>query len=131
MFLRIEGISLKSVNVRQLKNNPSESLRMAEEGPVVVLNRDTPEGLLISMRDSSMASVEDVRVVVATALFRDGALPLARAARVSGMPIEAFMEHVSRRGIPVVSGDAATVDEDLKTMSEWLSNARSSRARAR
>ncbi|MSP98199.1 MAG: prevent-host-death protein, partial [Betaproteobacteria bacterium] len=34
---------MKTVNIRQLKNNPSDALRMAREAPVVVMNRDHPE----------------------------------------------------------------------------------------
>ena len=122
---------MKAVNVRQLKNNPSESLRMARDGPVVVLNRDTPESLLISINDRSMSSVKNLRVVLATALYRDAALSLARAARVSGIPLEEFMAHVSARGIPVLTGDAAIVNQDLEAVSQWLGQFRSSQTRAR
>ena len=40
---------MKSVNVRQLKNNPSEALRSAREHPVIVMNRNQPEALLVHL----------------------------------------------------------------------------------
>ena len=116
---------MKAVNVRQLKNNPSESLRMAREEPVVVLNRDTPEGLLVSLEGTTFGSLDDLRVVLATALFRDRALPLARAARVAGMPLEVFMEHVSGLGLPVLVGDAESVDRDVGALSRWMTRRQS------
>jgi hypothetical protein len=42
---------MKSVNVRQLKNNPSDALRMARKAPLVIMNRDHPEALLFHLDD--------------------------------------------------------------------------------
>ena len=122
---------MKAVNVRELKNNPSESLRMAREGPVVVLNRDTPEGLLVSLNDVSLGAVEDFRVLVAIALLRDRALPLARAARVAGISLENFMEQASREGVPVLAGTAESVETDVKTATKWMTKHRSSPTQGR
>lgn len=116
---------MKAVNVRELKNNPSESLRMAREGPVVVLNRDTPEGLLISLHDMSLGVSEDFRVLVAIALFRDRALPLGRAARVAGISLENFMEQASREGVPVLTGTVQTVESDVEVATKWMTKPRS------
>lgn len=117
---------MKAVNVRELKNNPSESLRMAREGPVVVLNRDTPEGLLISLSNVNPGAEEDVRVLLAIALLRDRALPLARAARVAGVSLEDFMEQASRAGVPVLAGTAESVETDVKAATKWMTKHRSS-----
>ena len=38
---------MHAVQVGELKNNPSEALRHAEEGVVVVMNRDHPSALLL------------------------------------------------------------------------------------
>ena len=122
---------MKAVNVRELKNNPSESLRMAREGPVVVLNRDTPEGLLVSLHGLSLGASEDVRVLVAIALFRDRALPLARAARVAGVSLENFMEQASRAGVPVLVGTAESVATDVKAATKWMTKHRSSPTQGR
>lgn len=40
---------MRTVSVRELKSNPSEALRDAREGPVLVLNRGLPEALVISV----------------------------------------------------------------------------------
>lgn len=122
---------MKAVNVRQLKNNPSSALRMAREQPVVVMNRDHPEALLVHLDDEKLLGAPGVRTALATALFRSESLSLTRAARLAAMPLAEFMQHVSALGIPVLRGSAASVREDAKSLDAWLRTHRSSRTRAR
>jgi predicted HTH domain antitoxin len=111
---------MKSVNVRQLKNNPSEALRMARKHPVVVMNRDQPEALLMHLNDEKMLAEPGVRVALATALYKAESLSLGRAAKLARMVLVEFMQHVSRLGIPVVRGTAATVRQDANNLKAWL-----------
>jgi predicted HTH domain antitoxin len=110
---------MKIVNIRELKNNPSEALRMAKREVVVVMNRDKPDALLLHLDDARM-SLPGVKLALATALFRDGNLPVGRAARIAESTTVEFMQHLSRFGIPVVSGTKADVDADLATLDAWL-----------
>jgi predicted HTH domain antitoxin len=57
---------------------------------------------------------------MATALFRDGELSLARAARVAQMETSAFSSHLSRLGIPVIRLSEAETNADLDTLEQWL-----------
>jgi antitoxin (DNA-binding transcriptional repressor) of toxin-antitoxin stability system len=82
---------VKSVNVRELKNNPSEALRLAREGVVVVLNRDKPDAVLVHLDDEKLLGMPGVRLALATALFRDGNLALGRAARLAGLVTSVFV----------------------------------------
>lgn len=111
---------MKAVNVRQLKNNPSEALRLAREDVVVVMNRDEPEAVLVHLDEEGMLGETGVRAALAVSLYRDGGLPLGRAARLAGMPMAAFMQHLSRRGVAIIRGDAATLREDRETLDAWL-----------
>ena len=110
---------MKAVNVRQLKNNPSEALREARKHPVVVLNRDRAEALLVHLSDETMLSEPGVRRALATSLYRDESLSLGQSARLAGLPVAEFIQHVSRLGIPVVRGSAATVQEDAEAIEDW------------
>lgn len=110
---------MKSVNVRQLKNNPSEALREARRHPVVVLHGDRPEALLVHLSDDSLLAEPGVRRAMATALYREQNLSLGQAARLAGIPIAEFLQHVSRLGIPVVRGTAAGVADDARTIATW------------
>ena len=111
---------MKAVNVRQLKNNPSDALRMAREHPVVVMNRDQPEALLVHLDDEALLSGAGMRAALATALFKEESLSLGRAAKFAGMAIAEFMQHVSRLGIPIVRGTKESVRKDVKTLEAWL-----------
>lgn len=113
---------MESVNVSGLKNNPTEALRKAQDDLVVVMNRDRPDALMVGLASTGALDVKGVRAALATALFRDGHLSLARAARVAQMPMPAFMAHVSRLGIPVVELSAREAERDMDTLDQWLAS---------
>ena len=110
---------MKAFSVRELKNNPSVALRAAREHPVIVLNRHRPEAVLIHLDDESLLSEPGVRCALATALYRDCSLSLGQAARFSGLGMAAFIQHLSKLGIPVVRGSAATINEDAEAIHAW------------
>ena len=112
---------MKTVSVRQLKNNPSVALREARERPVMVLNRHRPEALLVHLDEDSLLTEPGIRLALATALFREQSLSLGQAARFSGAAPAEFIRHVSRLGIPVVRGTAATVHEDTEAIRPFSS----------
>ena len=107
---------MKTVNVRQLKNNPSDALRMAREAPVVVMNRDHPEAVLFHLDDEGLLGEPGVRLAIATTLYRSDSVSLGRGAKIAGVALVEFMQHVSRHGIAVVKGDAKTVREDIRNL---------------
>ncbi len=102
---------MKAVTVRELGNDPSTVLREARTDPVIVLGRDRPEAVLIHLSDDSLLGEQGIRLAIATALYRSESVSLGRAAEISRLPVADFMQHVSRLGIPVVRGDAATLRE--------------------
>jgi len=57
---------------------------------------------------------------LATALFRDGHLSLVRSAKLAGMGVPDFAQHVSRLGIAIVRLDAKEAARDMDTLDEWL-----------
>ena len=116
---------MKAVSVRALKNNPSAALRAAREHPVMVLNRHQPEAILFHLEDDTLLAEPGIRRALATALYRDQSLSLGQAARFSGLAIAAFIEHLSRLGIPVVRGDADAVREDVDTIGSWRTDSSS------
>ena len=111
---------MQTVNVSSLKNNPSEALRSARNDLVVVMNRDQPDAVMIGLQSGKLLSEPGARAALATALFRDGGLSLARGARMAKMPTADFITHVSRLGIPVITHDAQEVTRDMDTLDQWL-----------
>ncbi len=113
---------MEIVNVSGLKNNPTEALRKAHRDVVLVMNRDRPDALIVGLESTGMLEVKGVRAALATALFRDGHLSLARSARLAEMPLADFIAHLSRVGVPIVSLNAEETGRDLDTLEQWLAS---------
>lgn len=113
---------METVNVSGLKNNPTEALKKSQDDLVVVMNRDRPDALMVGLKSTGALDLAGVRAALATALFRDGHLSLARAARVAQMGMPEFIAHVSRLGIPALQMTAAEAERDLDTLDQWLAS---------
>ena len=113
---------MKTVNVSGLKNNPSEALRQSHEDVVLVMNRNQPDALMVGVKQTKTLDMPGVRTALATALFRDGELSLARSANLAGMPLADFIAHISRLGIAVIDQQADEVEQDLDTLEQWLAS---------
>jgi len=111
---------MKTVNVSGLKNNPSEALRYSHEDLVLVMNRNEPDALIVGVNTSNIIDLPGVRKAMATALFKDGELSLARSAKLAKMALADFIAHISRLGIPVVNQTAEEVVQDMDTLDKWL-----------
>lgn len=109
-----------TVNVSGLKNNPSEALRHAKDDMVLVMNRNQPDALMVGVNQIKALDMPGVRTALATALFKDGELSLARAANLASMTLAVFIGHVSRLGISVISQTDNEVNDDMDTLDEWL-----------
>ena len=114
---------MKTVNVSGLKNNPSEALRMAHDDIVLVMNRNEPDALMIGLKSAKIIGMPGVRKALATALFKEGELSLARSARLADIPLAGFITHISRLGIPVINQTAEEVQDDMDTLEKWLKEA--------
>lgn len=114
---------MKTVNVSGLKNNPSEALRMAHEDMVLVMNRNEPDAVMMGLNSAKIIGMPGVRKALATALFKDGNLSLARSAKLADMPLGNFIAHVSRLGISVIDQTAEEVQADIDTLEQWLNQA--------
>jgi predicted HTH domain antitoxin len=104
---------MQVVNVRQLKSNPSTALRDAKRAPVVVMNRDRPDAVLISIEQ--LAGIPDfahAREALAVALFRERQVSITVAANVAGRSLSEMLRLLSKLGIPVA--DAAQSDLDAE-----------------
>ena len=78
---------------------------------------------MIGLKSAKIIGMPGVRKALATALFKDGDLSLARSAKLADMPLADFIAHVSRLGIPVIDQTADEVREDMDTLEQWLKEA--------
>ena len=77
---------------------------------------------IVAAGEVGLRAVAGARQALATALFRDGHLSLARSARVARIPLPAFITHLSRLGIAVVRLTEAETVRDLDTLDQWLAS---------
>jgi predicted HTH domain antitoxin len=109
-----------AVSVSGLMHNPAQALLQARSGPVVVLNRNNPDAVLIGLEENGLLQAPGVRAALTTALFRDGELSLVRAAHVAEMDVASFIAHIGRLGIAATRLTAAETNADLDTLEQWL-----------
>ena len=89
---------MQTVNIRQLKNNPSTALAAArEDDMVVVMNRDHPQALLIDLKQLGVPDLPAVRVALAVSLFRSGSVSAGFAARVADKPLAEMLTRIQAK----------------------------------
>ena len=112
---------MQTVNIRQLKTNPSTALRSAKDDDmVVVMNRDHPQALLVDLEKLDLPDLGSVRVALAVSLFRSGAISAGFAARAACKPLPEMLTLLSSLGIPLTGGSAAEARDDLDAGRQWL-----------
>jgi predicted HTH domain antitoxin len=112
---------MQTVNVRQLKTNPSVALREAKNDLVVVMNRDQPAAVLVSMEQlGGSINIKQVRLAMAVTLFKQRSLSIGAAAKFAGEPLGTMLSIVSAHGIPVVDYGADELQQEVATAKKWL-----------
>lgn len=115
---------MQTVNIRQLKTNPSTALAVArEEDMVVVMNRDHPQALLVDLEQLGVPDLPAVRVALAVSLFRDGAVSAGFAARMAGKPLPEMLTLLSSLGIPLTGAGKTAAHEtrdEMRRARDWL-----------
>lgn len=108
-----------STNVRDLKKNLSQALRQAEQEPVLVLKGNQPNALILHLKDSLLETEQGLKPALAASLYKDGTLSLGAAAKLSGMVLPDFIQHLADLGIDIVKADETT-DQEVQDLSQWL-----------
>jgi len=115
---------MQSVNIRQLKANPSTALAAARDGEmIVVMNRDTPQALLVDLNQLGVPDLPAVRVALAVALFKSGSISAGFAARVADKPLGDMCTLLSRLGLALTGENKAAADEaraEMLRARDWL-----------
>lgn len=109
-----------STNVRNLKRNPSEALRHAEQEPVLILKGNQPNAVLFNLKRSLDYTGQQLKPALAASLFKDRVMSLGAAAQLSGLSLSEFIEHLAQLDIDLVVADSQTAQE-METLAKWLS----------
>lgn len=115
---------MQTVNIRQLKTNPSTALAAArEDDMVVVMNRDQPQAVLVDLEQLALPDLPAVRVALAVSLFRNGSVSAGFAARMADKPLAEMLTLFSSLGIPLAGEGKAAANEareEMRQARDWL-----------
>ena len=110
---------MHTTNVRELKKNPSLALRLAKEGPVLILKGNEPNAVLMHLDGSLTETEAGMRPALAASLYKSGSMSLGRAAKISRLSLSEFVGHLGSLGIEIVQQDETTHNE-AGDISPWL-----------
>lgn len=103
---------METFSIRDLRERSGELVRQAEAGRLsIVAKHGRPLFLAVPMDEHLLK--EGVAVALAVRLFAEKTLSLGKAAKLAGLPIEAFIKHLSRLGVPAVDYPAGEIDEEV------------------
>ena len=112
---------MQTINIRQLKTNPSPALREARRGMVVVMNRDKPDAVVIGFEQlDGLADFAHVRQAMAVNLFKDRLISLSGAAKLANETIGVMLTRLARLGVPVADYDAPALAAEVIAAQDWL-----------
>lgn len=112
---------MQTINVRQLKSNPSTALREARSDMVVVMNRDKPDAIMIGFEQlDGLADFVHVRQAMAVSLFKDRLISVTSAAKIANEPLATMLTRLARLGIPVADYDAPSLAMEIELGQAWL-----------
>lgn len=94
---------------------------MAKEGPVLILKGNEPDAVLVHLAKSLTDTESGVRPALAASLYRDGCVSLGKAAKISGLSLSEFIDHLGNLGVDVVGADETT-DGETRDLSAWRSS---------
>lgn len=103
---------MQSFSIRDLRERSGELSREVEAGKLSVVTRHG-HPLFVTVPFSEELLSHGVHITLATQLFKEGNLSLGKAAKLAGMSLAEFTEHVSDQNIPIVDFEAEEFDQEM------------------
>lgn len=104
---------MQSFSLSDLKHRGNEFGREAEKGNLALITR-RGRPLFVGIPFTERLLQYGIHAALAESLYQDGTLSLGKAAKLAGVSIAEFSEHLGRMGIPVADYPAAELDDELK-----------------
>jgi prevent-host-death family protein len=106
------GALMESFNIRDLRERTGELVRNAEQGKLAVVAKHGHPLFVAVPLDETLLRC-GLGVALAIKLFQDGTISLGKAAKLSGLPYEAFVEQLASLGIAAVDYAPDQLDGEL------------------
>jgi predicted HTH domain antitoxin len=112
---------MQTINIRQLKTNPSPALKSARTDLVVIMNRDKPESVMVGFEQlDGLADFAHVRQAMAVGLFKDRLISLTGAAHMANESIGVMLTRLARLGVAAADYDAPSLAAEVAGAQAWL-----------
>ena len=99
-------------SVRDLRNHSSRLIKDAEAGHLsIITKRGKPAILAIPFAEQGLCLGVDKDLGLR--LFENGSITLAKAARIAGLSVPAFMDLLARFDIPTVDYSVSEFEEEV------------------
>jgi len=108
---------MQTFTVRELRERSGDLSREAEAGRLALVTRHG-QPLFVSVPFTDELLQAGVHTALAVSLFKSGAVTSARAAKLAGMSLQAFLAHLSAQGIPVADYAPAELEQELAVFDE-------------
>jgi predicted HTH domain antitoxin len=102
--------------VQDLPAHVGDLVRSATAGRLSVVVGGGGQPVFVAVPVDDHLVRNGVTRAIAVKLFEQHVLSIGLAAKLAGMPIEAFAEHVSALGIPVIDYPASELDKELQAL---------------
>ena len=106
---------MQSFTIRDLRDRTGELVREAESGRLSVVTKHGQPVLVAVPFDETLLR-EGVAVALATRLFDEEVISLGKAARLAGMGVADFLEHLGRLKIPVARPRSEDLERELHAL---------------
>jgi len=107
---------METFSIRDLRERTGELVRQAESGHLsIVAKHGRPLFVAVPMNQHLLT--HGVAVAMAARLFAEKTVSLAKAAKLSGLSQEAFIERLGAMGIPAVDYPQEEIDAELAAFS--------------
>lgn len=103
---------MEAFTIRDLRERTGELVRDAEAGKLSLVTKHGQPVFLAVPFDETLLR-EGVRVALAVKLFDDEVISLGKAARLAGMALSEFIDHLGALKIPVIRYDEGELEREL------------------
>jgi len=104
---------MQTFSVRELRDHTADLVQAAESGKRSIVTRHGQPVVIAVPFDEELLR-EGVALALATKLFDEEAISLGKAARLAGMSLPDFIDHLGRLHIPVARPRPGELEQELK-----------------
>ena len=105
---------MQTFTVRDLRDRTGELVREAESGKLSVVTKHGHPVFVAVPFDETLLK-EGVKVALAVKLFDEETISLGKAAKLAGMTVPYFMDHLSQLRIPVARPRPGELEQELES----------------